>query len=67
VLQIIVTFLILIVCKTALGVGLVLYAGVEHNKELDARTATAAMQRAGSVTQLLNIERYTAYKGRVVG
>lgn len=67
ILQIIITFVILLVCKTALGVGLVLYAGTEHNKELDARTATAAVQRTGSVTQLLNIERYTAYKGRVVG
>jgi hypothetical protein len=67
ILQIIITFLILLVSKTLLGVGLVLYAGFEHNKELDARTASAALQRNGSVTQLLNIERYTAYKGRVVG
>lgn len=66
ILQIIITFLILLVSKTLLGVGLVLYAGTEHNKELDARTASA-VARNGSVTQLLNIERFTAYKGRVVG
>ena len=69
IIQIIIVFLFLIICKTLLGIGLVIYAGSEHNKELDARNVSVqrTMDRTGSVTQLLNIERYTAYKGRVVG
>jgi hypothetical protein len=75
--QILVSFMtafsLLVCCKIIVGVGLVFYAGVWHNQELDARAAeegtgaSRRFERQVSMNQLSNIERYTVYKGRIVG
>lgn len=51
------------------------YLGVIHNKELRLKAAeelanangSNRFERKMSMNQLSNIERYTVYKGRVVG
>lgn len=69
-------FGVLVTVKTAVGIGLVFYAGHIHNQELAARkqakassraTGRSSFERQQSMNQLTNIERYTAYKGRIVG
>jgi hypothetical protein len=65
-----------VACKIAVGVSLVFYAGHWHNQELDSQeddenrpkaSKNKEFERHASVSQLTNIERYTVYKGRVVG
>ena len=69
-------FAALVVFKIVIGISLVFISGLEHNKELDAKAAKLQERtEAGkpqlfkreSLAQLSNIERYTVYKGRVVG
>ena len=67
----------MVLLKIFIGVALVLVAGHEHNKELDAKAAK--LQKAAetgsklllvkreSLAQLSNIERYTVYRGKVLG
>jgi hypothetical protein len=64
------------------GVGLIFFAGHVHNTELHLHSKAIAererlaaieenpkprAERRRSINQLSNIERYTVYKGRVVG
>jgi hypothetical protein len=62
--------------KIFVGVALVLVAGLEHNKELDTKAAKlqqavengkVPLVKRESLAQLSNIERYTVYRGKVLG
>jgi hypothetical protein len=75
-------FVALVLCKVVVGVGLIFFAGHVHNTELHLHSKAIAererlaaieenpkprAERRKSINQLSNIERYTVYKGRVVG
>jgi len=66
-------FSVLLLFKIAIGIGLVFYSGIIHNRDLvaarekDKGAAGKRWERQQSISQLSNIERYTVYKGRVVG
>jgi hypothetical protein len=68
--------------NAAIGIGLIFYCGRVHNKEValtkmemkvasptkeDAARKRAHAAQKESIEKLSNIERYTAYKGRIVG
>ena len=75
--QFVTWFTLIFVSKVAIGVGLIFYSGSIHNKELrkkedderrlEEKTGKPRLERRASINQLSNIERYTVYKGRVVG
>jgi hypothetical protein len=75
--QVVSWFTLVFVTKVAIGVGLIFYSGAIHNKELrtkedeerrlEEKTGKPRLERRASINQLSNIERYTVYKGRVVG
>ena len=70
-------FAAMVLFKIFIGVALVLVSGLEHNKELDAKAAKLQqavdsgkqplMIKRESLAQLSNIERYTVYRGKVLG
>lgn len=73
-------YLVLLGVQTAIGVGLIFYCGGIHNKEvaltkienkisspITKEDAAKKKAQRESIEKLSNIERYTAYKGRIVG
>lgn len=69
-----VIFLLLLIVKTAVGIGLVLYCGNLHNLDLRQRLVDQSFgDKASAITSidpddsLAEIGRYTAVEGRIVG
>jgi Eukaryotic membrane protein family len=72
----VITFAVMVLFKVFIGIALIVVSGFEHNKELAAKAAKLQQLADGgkvplikreSLAQLSNIERYTVYRGKVLG
>jgi len=69
-------FAAMVLFKIFIGIALIVVSGFEHNKELSEKAAKlqqlvdggkAPLIKRESLAQLSNIERYTVYRGKVLG
>ena len=69
-------FAAMVLFKIFIGIALIVVSGFEHNKELSQKAAKlqqlvdggkAPLIKRESLAQLSNIERYTVYRGKVLG
>jgi hypothetical protein len=66
--RIVCIFGVLLVLKIGTGVGLFLYSARIHNQGLkETSEMPVPHSRSASMERLANIERYTLWKGRIVG
>jgi hypothetical protein len=60
--------------QTLISVGVIFYSGYIHNNELTRKKSNPSMETAALkqekkelIEQLSNIDRYTVYRGKIIG